>query len=76
MNESKQADAVDLRDAAAIMDRVRAYAAEAFGFSPWKVKPVAVSKEGPEESCRFEVCGVPYSSDGGTLRIDALRGEL
>lgn len=70
MTESKQTKAVDLREARTLMDEVRAYAAEEFGFAPWKVEPLAVSKDGPAEWCGFAVCGVRYASAGGALHVD------
>lgn len=65
----KDFEIVDLKAVFEAADAVKEYAHEKFGFSDWNVEPVAVAEDGPVRWCSFDVLGVSYVSERGSLRI-------
>ena len=60
----------DLRTAFGVIETVRTYVDETFGFWPSQVTPLEVGvADDPAKYCMFEVCGVEYQVHDGRLSI-------
>ena len=60
----------DLRTAFDVIETVRAYVDETFGFWPSQVTPLEVGvADDPAKYCMFKVCGVEYQVHDGRLSI-------